>query len=614
MTRSTKQDKPTGAFPAPVEYLIGLIEYHAKKYYVEDNPQIEDHVYDALVSQLRLVCKSYAINPQKIPCLIRVGGVSSGKLVPVKLPVRMLSLDNIYDSDGLFKFLKRVVSLCQGKSEAIPFGLTYKMDGLAISLTYCNGRLIGAATRGDGIVGESVLAQVLSVSTIPQQLGNEHMGILIPTLVVHGELFVKKSDFRKYVNSAHCPIGKEPKSPRSLAGSIRSNDAAKCRGITFTFNPHQVADVKLNTEVNYGDSGLDQTAFREAAEQLEEILSPSPLERLSVLRSLGFSVIPPIAVFADGIDSHRVEELMYSLDAKRHLDDFDLPIDGVVIHVDNMEFIEVLGHTARVPKWASAYKFPALACTTVLQDVQWQVTANASIVPVANYKPIVIGGHTYSKASLYNYTRFKSMQLHCGDTITVSRQADVTPKILGVVLPRSSVAVPMAAPKVCPSCTLPLSVVGLDLRCLNHDKCPEQITQRILRFVGKEGMDIAGLGIKLIRKLVAGGHMTSVVDLYQLHKLNVGMKAWPQLMRVIEQSKGRDLYHVLNSLGLPGLTKSDKDVLVKRYADLQTIVTTPSRRDWLSDSGERSILESTRLIQELVNLDIGNVNPLHDSH
>ena len=598
--------------PPSVKYLIDLIEHHAKKYYTEDNPEIEDEVYDALVSQLRIECKSYGIPTSKVPCLVRVGSDRAGHLVSVKHPVRMLSLDNIYDQEGLFKFLKRVISLCVGQSESTPFGLTYKLDGLAISLTYSFGRLIGAATRGDGMKGESVLAQVLSVPTIPKQLGNGHIGILLPKLVVHGELFVKKSDFSAYVNSAHCPIGKEPKSPRTLAGTIRST-SSKLRGVTFTFNPHYVALVKLNLD-DPSDSGLDQTAFTDAAEQLEEIFSPSLLQRLSVLKSFGFSVIPPIAVFADGIDSHQVESIMDRLDSQRHKDEFDLPIDGVVIHVDNYELIEVLSHTARIPRWAIAYKFPALSATTTLLDVQWQVTANANIVPVANFKPLEIGGHTYSKANLYNHTRCKSMQLHYGDTITVSRQADVTPKIIGVVLPRSTSALPITMPRACPSCDQPLDVVGLDLKCLNNISCPEQITQRFLRFVGKEGMDITGLGIKLVRKLVEVGRVRSVLDLYTLKNYSMGLKTWNAILRDIERSKGRDLYHVLSSLGLTGLSSSDKTALCKQYADLQTILTSPNRRDWLSERGEQSILECHDVIQGLTNLGIGNVNPLHDSH
>ncbi len=593
-------------FPEPVQYLITLIEHHAKRYYAEDAPEISDAAYDGLVDQLRRLCKSYAIDQNSVPCLTRVGSVKSDTLTQVRLPKRMYSLDNAYERLGLSRFIERVIAKTADSGESVPWGLTFKLDGLALSLTYSYGRLVAAATRGDGITGDSVLAQVLSVVSIPRQLGDDQLGLMLPHLVIHGELYVTKANFRAYVQSPECPLDKVPKSPRTLVGSIR-NTRFNHMGINLSFNPHYIADVTLDLE--------SQSTYD--LEQLSEILSPSLLSRLSVLNVLGFSVIPPIAIFPNGLDMQHIESVIAEIDDIRNNDSFNLPIDGLVLHLDNMDLVDVVGYTAKAPKWAIAYKFPALSATTQLLEVQWQVTARGAVVPVALFRPVEIGGHSYTNASLYNFVRFKSMQLHHGDMVMVSRQADVIPKITEVILPRSKVAVPIVAPKECPVCGSQLDVKGADLMCLADATCPEQIAQRILRYISKEGINLRYMGIKFVRTLIGNGHLRAISDIYDLPKLNLGLKNWTNFINEIEASKGRDLYHVLYGLGIPRASKKQLRELATTHVDLEDVLTTMLEKPPAGVSTPKALTEeyivqyfaeNQVMIRKLIDFNVGSVN------
>lgn len=569
-------------FQPQLQALVDLAENAAKEYFESGQSSMSDEEYDSIRRLIIEQCKLNGVNPNSIKIISQVG--FPAKENKLKHIVRMYSLDNLYDSVNLAKFLKSIHSKLNSLSvvdEPIRYGLEYKMDGMALDLTYRHGKLVSAITRGDGFYGENILTNILCVDSIPKTLMLRDECIDVPLLVIHGELYAKKSELERYTSSPECPIHQPPQSCRALVASIRSKDF-KAKGIRLSFNPHEIAALEMNPV----DAPLNYP---------EELLSDSMYERLGSLEQLGFTRSSPLCppVWADNV-RHLLEtiEIRYSraLDTRA---EFDHPIDGIVLSVDNIEYRSILGHTARVPRWAMAYKFPALGVQTSIRQIVWQITATGNLIPVLKVDPVSLSGITISSVSMFSVQTLLSRALHHFDKVTVVRKADVTP-FLSEVHPefRQEGSTQIKPPDSCPSCKAPLRNSGVHLTCLNA-VCPAQLTARLVRFVGSAGMNIRAFGKYGVESLFSQGLLQVPSDIYFLHEKNkIQSKSWQELVAAIESSKQQDFLIVLKALMAPK-PKGGYMTIVKAHRDLfswlNDVINNPKQHeqvicDWVRDN------------------------------
>lgn len=594
----------------PLGELIDWAEHCAKEYYADGNAVLTDDEFDSLKITIHKLCQSQRIDPGTIRILRGIGYV--GDENKLKHPVRMYSLDNVFDTLSLSKWLERIYAKLRTDyadlnqlETPLSYGMEYKLDGMSLDLVYRFGRLVSAITRGDGNYGENILSNVLLVDAIPNEIKIHDTAVKIPLLVIHGELYVSKSSLKRFVGlSLWSDIRKPPQNERSAVLSIRNKDFG-AMGLQLSFNPHEVASVSIDANEDYVSTIPD------------ELYSDSMYHRLEALKQFGFNRISPLSPPIEHTSIRdlliRVDSLIPKVEAMRSSEDFDLPIDGLVISVDHLEYRHQIGHTARIPKWAMAYKFPALGQKTQVKHVNWQVTMDGNLIPVVEFDSVDIGGAKITNASLFNYAKFISHDLHSGDMVTVVRRGDVVPMLAEVhVSERADNAVGIQTPTMCPSCGSKLRIVKLHLSCSNTELCQDQIVMRLMRFVGSAGLNIRGFGEYGLRKLVEFNRIQSPVDLYKLHLLqssSVSGLAWTKVLRAIEQSKSQDFLQVLKALNVPK-PKGGYKPIVNQYKDLDAWI---DEYLAMSDSGDDSeivlwVRSNYPMLKELYHLGVGHVN------
>lgn len=598
----------------PLGELISWAEQCATEYYSSGSSPISDDEFDSLKVSILQLCRGQKIDPGTIRILRGIGYV--GDENKIKHPVQMYSLDNVYDSSSLSKWFEKIYSNLR-KTYAdlnlldvpLSYGMEYKVDGMSLDLVYRFGRLTAAITRGDGERGENILTNILHVNAIPNELHDRGKLVAVPLLVVHGELYVKKSDLKNCLTeSPYFGLHKSPQSERAAVLCIRNKDFSTM-GLQLSFNPHEVASVSIDAnEVSVSTIP-------------DELYSDSMFERLDALKQLGFNRVPPLS---PPIKHSSIRDLIVHVDSMipriektRHQDTFDYPIDGLVISVDCLEYRQQIGYTARVPKWAVAYKFPALGEKTTVKQVTWQVTMDGNLVPVLKLQPVKISGKSIESVTLFNYAKFRSHDLHHGDTVTVVMRGDVVPNISEVhVDARVDGALGIPNPKHCPSCASKLSVRTLHLSCLNVEGCTDQVVMRLMRFVGNAGMNIRGFGEYGMRKLVELKRVQSPVDLYKLNTATsetLSGLSWKKILMAIELSKSQGFLIVLNAL-CPPRPKGGYKVIVSQYRDMEA---------WIDDYLEKSesidddalvtwVRSNYPMLKELYHLGVGKVNYDYD--
>lgn len=545
-----------------VAFLRREIERHQLLYYARDEPEISDAEFDELVRELERIESE---NPELVSAespTQRIGGVVSGTFAPVEHRVPMMSLDNAMDFDELSAWGERI-------SRGVPEGATVryacelKIDGLAISIRYESGRLVQAATRGDGRIGEDVTANVATISALPEQLSPPLGGVVPEVLEVRGEVYLPIAAFQKLraakeaENIERVAAGKRPEpvpvNPRNAgAGSLRQKDAAVTAGRGLAFWSYQLGEVV---------GGPDFTSHHAT---------------LDYLRDLGFPVNPHVTTF-DTFDEvvgfcHRWQE-------ERHLLPYE--IDGVVVKIDDLVQREQLGFTARAPRWAIAFKFPPEERTTTLLDIQISVGRTGRVTPFAVLEPVFVGGSTVAMATLHNEDQVQLKDVRPGDTVTVRKAGDVIPEVVGPVLtrrPKSSK--PWRFPATCP-CPLRSTLVRPEGEA-NHmcvePGCPNQRDQRLIYFASRGAMDIEGLGERTALQLCDAGLVSDPGDIYslgleQLLTLEGFARISAQkLLDAIEGSKTRSLPKVLTALGIKHLGPSAAEALAAEFGSLDRIV------------------------------------------
>lgn len=510
--------------------LTKQIENYNYQYYVLDDPTISDVKYDQILRQLiQLESKNPELISASSPTQ-KVGGEPAVGFKQITHLSPMLSLDNAFSEQQFAAFFNRIgdrLSINEEQLETIQFVGEPKLDGLAISLLYQQGKLIHAATRGDGKVGEDVTHNIKTIASIPLQLRGEYP----PLLDVRGEVFMPKDIFAALNTEALDTGGKVFANPRNAAaGSLRQLD------------PKIAAKRKL------------AVYFYAIGEATEGYLFDHHFERLQQLKSWGLPICPEISIL-NGLQ----QSLEYFNKILTQRNDLPYEIDGVVFKADPIAVQFQLGFVAKAPRWAIAHKFPAQEEMTLVESVDFQVGRTGAITPVARLKPIFVGGVNVSNATLHNMDEIKRLDVRIGDTVVIRRAGDVIPQIVSVVMPnRPKSAAIIAKPENCPVCgsSIEKQTDQAIYRCTGGLICSAQRIQSIIHYASRKAMDIEGLGNKLIELLCKKNLLISISDIYRLSKESlIGLdrmaeKSATNIINAIELSKRTTLAKFIYALGI----------------------------------------------------------------
>ena len=531
-----------GSVEKRIERLRAEIRHHDHKYYVEDNPEISDAEYDALMRELRELEAAHAELLTPDSPTQRVAPEPMSALAKVTYAVPMLSLDNTYSHDELRAFDERV-QRALGTAGPIDYEVEFKMDGAAVGLRYEGGRFVVGYTRGDGRTGEDVTHNLRTIPAVPLVLPAGAP----PLLEVRGEVYMARAEFER-VNAAQLEAGLEPfANPRNTAaGTLKLLDAR----IT--------AERRLDI-VLYGVGEHEGVEF------------PTQHGLIEHLAKLGFKVLPESEV-RRGVDA--VLELCDAWQPRRH----ELPfgIDGVVVKINDRRLHDQLGATSKAPRWAIAYKFPAEQATTTLREILVQVGRTGTLTPVAVVDPVQLAGTTVTRATLHNEDEVRRKDIRVGDTVLMEKGGDIIPKVVKVVTEkRTGREKPFRMPPKCPACGAPVERLEgeVAVRCTNV-ACPAQAKRQIGHFAGRGAMDIDGLGEKLIDQLLDRGLVKDYADLYALGAEEVaalermGTKSAENLVKAIKESKARPLDRLIFALGIPEVGTRAAEILAGAFGSL----------------------------------------------
>ena len=529
-----------------------LIRHHAERYYGLDDPEIPDADYDALVMELRELERQHPYLAAPDSPTSTVGGSPSALFAPVRHRVPMMSLDNAFSLEELSAWMERMERIAPGVTST-SFVCEPKIDGTAMSISYLDGAYTQAATRGDGMTGEDVTANVATLRVIPKRLEPDTQRLPVPTRIeVRGEVYMPLSSFSE-LNRRQAEAGERIfANPRnSAAGSLRQRDSSVTASRDLAFWAYQVGEV---------DGGADLHRHSDA---------------LEMLRALGLPVNPEIRV-VNGVD----EVFAYCAKWQEHRHDLDYEIDGVVVKVDDLDIQQRLGSTSRAPRWAIAYKFPPEERTTKLLGIEVSIGRTGRATPFAVLEPVVVSGSTVSRATLHNEEQVAAKDVRIGDTVIVRKAGDVIPEVLGPVLAdRPSAALPWTFPTRCLSCDGPLVRLPGESEtfCGNLD-CPAQRVERIVHFASRGAMDIEGLGDKRVRQFVESGLLGDPGDLYALDAPSLlGVErladlSVENLLRAIQGSKQQPLSRLLVGIGIRHLGPAGARALARALGDLDGIL------------------------------------------
>ena len=547
---------------ARAEALRREIEHHSYQYYALDAPTISDAAFDSLMRELREI---EAAHPELVTASSptqRVGGYVGEQFAPVVHERRMYSLDNAMDLDELDEWMERTAEACGGALP--PLCCELKIDGSSIALTYEDGVLVRAATRGDGTTGEDVTVNMRTVRDVPLRLRDEARGAIAPgveTLELRGEVYMPKKSFEA-LNAAAEEEGRAPfANPRNAAaGSLRQKDPAVTKMRDLSTFMYAIAD--------------------DAALEVE-----GQWELLQWLRKAGFHVNPDVRLCATA------EEVRgFCRECLDRRESLPYEIDGVVVKVNDFARQRAMGFTARAPRWAIAFKFPPEEKTTLLRDITVQVGRTGALTPVAELVPVVVAGSTVARATLHNLDEVHRKDVRVGDTVIVRKAGDVIPEVLGPVLSlRSPEARIWEMPSVCPSCGSPVvrDPGEVAFRCISID-CPAQALERLLHWASRGALDIDGMGEEIVSRLVESGRVADVADYYSLSEeelasldmgrvkadgepVRLGHTVAKKLVAAIEASKGRSFARVLFGLGIRHVGKTTAEAIAAAYPSMDAL-------------------------------------------
>lgn len=534
------------AIEEKIEELRKKIRYHDHRYYVLNDPVISDQEYDGLY---RSLVHMEAENPQYITPdspTQRVGGSSLESFATVTHRIKMLSLDNTYNEEEVHDFFTRVEKSLEQPPR---YEVTLKIDGVAVTLFYRKGKFTIGATRGDGIYGDDITQNLRTIRSIPLSITPDHKDIA--DVEVRGEVFFSKEAFKRLNHT------------RERAGQpLFANPRNAAAGTLKLLDPAEVARRGLDIFVH--------TVPRQPGPRFT-----SHHETLQYLARAGFKVVPH-SVLCDGPD--RVFKEIVRWQEQRNKLAYE--VDGLVIKVDSFQHRKFLGHTIKSPRWAIAYKYPAVQAVTRLVAIQLQVGRTGRITPVARLEPVRLSGSTVSRATLHNEDEIRRKDIRIDDHVVIEKGGEIIPKVVAAVTAkRTGNERKFLFPTTCPVCAQPIIRLPgeADWRCINAS-CPAQIKARILHFASRQAMDIEGLGEMLASSLVNNNIVTSIDELYELDESRIaglermGRKSADNLLASIEDSKTKEFHRVLYALGIPNVGIKASHILVEQFGSIKELM------------------------------------------
>ena len=530
-----------------VKELRKKLEYYAKLYYDMDNPAITDYEYDMMMNRLKALEKQFPELITKESLTQKVGGHVKEGFKQVVHEVPLQSLQDIFSFDELKEFDNRVRKVADENNEELKYVVETKIDGLSTALKYENGVFVQGATRGNGLIGEDVTDNLKTIKSIPKEL-KEKINI-----TVRGEVFIGTKEFEE-MNEEREIL------EQTLFANARNAAAGSLRQLDSKVTATRPLDIFVFNVQKYDEETFDS--------------ENSHFTELNKLKELGFNVVP-VRKLCNTIDE-AIEAIKKIGEDREKL---SFGIDGAVIKVDNLHLREILGTTYKVPKWAIAYKYPPERKETKLLDIVCQVGRTGAITPTAILEPVKVAGSTISKTTLHNEDFIKEKGLKIGDTVVIQKQGDVIPEVVGVLKDkRTGEEKDFSMPTTCPVCGAPVVREEGEAvsRCIGVE-CSAKLLRNIAHFVSKEGMDIDGLGIKIIEQLVDKSLIKNIADIYTLTideiaslKKN-GKKFAQNLIDAINASKNNDLYKLITALGIRHIGAKSAKGLTKRYKSIDEI-------------------------------------------
>ncbi len=513
--------------------LVDKLNRYAYQYYVLDEPTIADVEYDRLYDRLVAMEKASGVVLADSPT-VRVGGQPLSKFESVRHLGRLYSLDKCQSKEELRAWLEKLKT-ADGKLPTC--SLEYKYDGLTINLTYENGELVRGATRGNGVEGEDVTAQVKTIKSVPLKI--DYKGVL----EVQGEGIMRLSELQKY--NAKEGVTPLKNARNGVAGAIRNLD------------PKVTAE--RNLEVNVYNVNFIDKPFESGSDMIK------------FLRDNKFRVSGKFELYDD------IDDIIAGVDAiGESRDSLDFLIDGAVIKVDDVATRERLGFTEKFPRWAMAFKYPAQEATTIVKDVVWQVSRTGKLNPLAILEPVELAGVTVSRATLNNYSEILRKDIKIGSRVFVRRSNDVIPEIMGVAehYPNSK---EIDKPTVCPACGSPVEWQGAFVKCTNYKNCVPAVVSALTHFVSKEAMNIEGLSEKTIETLMEEGVLSNFVDIYRLKAEDFeGIEGFKEtkinnILTAINDSKNTTLARLIFALGIANIGKKASKQLAEKFGSMENL-------------------------------------------
>ena len=528
-----------------IKELRATLEYHAKKYYDEDKPEITDYEYDMMMNELKSLEKKFPELIDKESLTQKVGGHVKEGFKQVEHEVPLQSLQDVFSYDELRDFDDRVKKQLHDGGANLKYVVETKIDGLSMAIEYKDGKFVRAATRGNGLIGEDVSANALTIKSIPKEL-KEPINI-----IVRGEVFIGSKEFEK-LNEEREVLG------QSLFANARNAAAGSLRQLDSKITKTRPLDIFI-----FNVQKLENNPFN------------SHYEQLNYLDKLGFNV-NPVRILCNNIDE-AIDAITKIGEDRENL---SFGIDGAVIKVDNLDYREELGTTFKTPRWAIAYKYPPEQKETLLKDIICQVGRTGAITPMAILEPVKVAGSTISKTTLHNEDFIKEKDLKIGDRVIIQKAGDVIPEVVEAVKSkRTGEEKEFIMPKVCPVCGAPtIREDGEAVTRCTGIECSAKALRNIVHFASKEGMEIDGLGYSIIEQLLDRKLINNIADIYSLKLEDVaslkknGKKFAQNLIDAIEKSKSNDLFKLITGLGIRHIGAKSAKNLARKFRTMDNLM------------------------------------------
>lgn len=528
-----------------IKELRATLEYHAKKYYDEDKPEITDYEYDMMMNELKSLEKQFPELIDNESLTQKVGGHVKEGFKQVEHEVPLQSLQDVFSYDELRDFDDRVKKQLHDGGTNLKYVVETKIDGLSMAIEYKDGKFVRAATRGNGLIGEDVSANALTIKSIPKEL-KEPINI-----IVRGEVFIGSKEFEK-LNEEREVLG------QSLFANARNAAAGSLRQLDSKITKTRPLDIFI-----FNVQKLENNPFN------------SHYEQLNYLDKFGFNV-NPVRILCNNIDE-AIEAITKIGEDRENL---SFGIDGAVIKVDNLDYREELGTTFKTPRWAIAYKYPPEQKETLLKDIICQVGRTGAITPMAILEPVKVAGSTISKTTLHNEDFIKEKDLKIGDRVIIQKAGDVIPEVVEAVKSkRTGEEKEFIMPKVCPVCGAPtIREDGEAVTRCTGIECSAKALRNIVHFASKEGMEIDGLGYSIIEQLLDRKLINNIADIYSLKLEDVaslkknGKKFAQNLIDAIEKSKSNDLFKLITGLGIRHIGAKSAKNLARKFRTMDNIM------------------------------------------